>query len=101
MEAEPSVPVKESCGELELSRDEMKAILREAHEKAICKEKKKEDAFYLSKVSRVLERMGSEMSMDLGVKAALAEVMRKDKWEMHPGKFRWSDEWKEKGSSCK
>ncbi len=59
----------------------------------------------MSKAGRVLERMGGKTSMDPGVKAALAEAMRKDKWEMCPGKIRWLDEQKdgkkEKGSSRK
>ncbi len=105
VEAGPSTQAVENQGKPELSREELKAIIKEVHEKAIREEKKKEDAFYMSKARRVLERMGSEMSMDPGVKAALAEVMRKDKWEMHPGKIRWLDERKdgkkERGSSCK
>ncbi len=89
VEAGPSTQAVESQGELELSREELKAIIKEAHEKAIHEEKKKEDAFYMSKAGRVLERMGGKTSMDPGVKAALAEAMRKDEWEMHPGKFKW------------
>ncbi len=105
VEAGPSTQAVESQGEPELSREELKAIIKEAHRKAIHEEKKKEDAFYMLKAERVLERMGSELSMDPGVKAALVEAMRKDEWEMCPGKIRWADEQKdgkkEKGSSCK
>src|SRR5258708_33666758 len=57
-EAGPSTQAVESQGELELSREELKAIIKEVRETVICEEKKKEDAFYMSKASRGLEGMG-------------------------------------------
>src|SRR5258708_4613594 len=109
VEAGPSTQAVESQGKPELSREKLKAVIKKVHRKAICEEKKKEDAFYMSKAERVLERMGSESSMDPRVRAPLVGAMRKDEWEMHPGKFKWPDEQKdeqkdgkkERGSSCK
>ncbi len=52
-----------------------------------------------SKEKGQVEKMGGETSIGLEVQLVLAEAMRQDEWETHPGKKRWKDE--EKGSSRK
>src|SRR5258708_2031185 len=89
MKAESSKQGEEDSKESLLSRSEIKAVMKEAHLKTI---HEKEMKYYESRVGRILEKIVGGVPISLEVQTTLAEVMKKDEWEMCLGKLKLKDQ---------
>ncbi len=75
-----------------LTKNELKAMVKEAHAKTISKREQEELATYEAKADRVVARMqGADMDFSPGMKAVLAEAMKLDEREFRAGRFHWKE----------
>ncbi len=92
MEAELSKQGEEDSEESLLSRSKMKAVMKEAHLKTVHEKEEKEMRYYESRAGRILEKIIGGVPISPEVQTTLAEAMKKDEWEMHPGKLKLKDQ---------
>ncbi len=97
-EAGPSMRVEEDQLEPILSREELKAVMREVHLKSVHEKEVKEDVYYEARAGSILERTGGEAPVTPEMKLAFVQVMKQDEWQFHLGKLRLKDK---KKPSCK
>ena len=71
-----------------LSKDELKAVMKEAHLMRMRKKEEKENAYYEARASSILGRIAGETPVMPEMMLAFAQAMKQDEWEYCPGKMR-------------
>ena len=92
MKAESSKQGEEDSEESLLSRSEIKAVMKEARLKTVREKEEKEMKYYESRAGRILEKIVGGAPISPEVQTTLAEAMKKDEWEMRPGKLKLKDQ---------
>ncbi len=71
-----------------LSKDELKAVMKEAHLMRMQKKEEKENAYFKARASSILGRIAGETPVMLEMTLAFAQAMKQDEWEYRLGKMR-------------